>query len=70
MLAEAVGGGPALPNMRRRRHDDDVLHLGATKNAPKCVSQQRLTAQRGERFGHPGTQTHTTTGSNQDDRDS
>jgi hypothetical protein len=25
-----VGGG---------RHDDHVLHLGATKNAPQCVSQ-------------------------------
>ena len=39
VLAEEVGGGPALPDMRRRRHDDDVLHLRATKNAPKCVSQ-------------------------------
>jgi len=39
VLAEKVGGGPASPDMGRRRHDDDVLHLRATKNSPKCVSQ-------------------------------
>jgi len=38
-LAEEVSGSPALPDVGDRRHDDDVLHLGATKNAPKCVSQ-------------------------------
>jgi hypothetical protein len=39
VLTKEVGGGPALPDVRDGRHDDHVLHLRTTKDAPQCVSQ-------------------------------
>jgi len=49
--------------------EHDMSHVGTTKNAPQSVSQDGLSAQRGERLGHPGTEPHTATGGDQDHGD-
>jgi len=53
-----VGGG---------RNDDDVSDLATTQDAPQCVSQQRLTAQRSERLGRSCAEPHTSASGDQDD---
>ena len=60
--AETAGDLTTLFQVGGRRHDDHVSDLGAAKNAPKCVSQQWLAAQRGECFGHSRTKTRTAAG--------
>jgi len=58
---------PALFDVRGGRHDDHVSNLATPEDAPERVSQQWLSAQRGEGLRHTSPQPHTTTGSNQDD---
>ena len=49
--------------------DDDMSDLSTTQDAPQRVSQQRLTTQRGECLGRPGTKPNTTAGGDENDDD-
>ena len=66
VISGDVGG---LPKVGRGGNDDHMSDFGATQNAPERVSQQRLTAQRYECLGRPGTKPYSVASSDDDDDD-
>ena len=61
-----TGDGAGTLKVGGRCHHDHVSDLVTTQNAPQCVSQYRLAAQRGECLGRPSAKSHTAAGGDQD----